>query len=343
MADADVVVIGAGSGGLATAAYLARAGRRVRVIDAREHLGGHLSAFTADGYEFDTGLQYTTADHTRALLHPLGIDVTLHEHDPDAIFTLMFPDMTFRVPKGVAAFRERLHAAFPGERRAIDSFLATVGTLAAGVDAIPDRLALRQLPDTMWQTRGLVRHARSTLGGYLDTLRPSPRLRAALCWLHDTCALPPSLLSLVTYARVVSGYLQGSHYPCGGGSAITGQLAGVIRTYGGEVDLGTEVSNILVTDGAVRGVRVRSASLDAAAEPAREVLAPVVVSAMDIKATFLDLLPAGAVPSALRHRMRGYEMPFPLSVLYLVLGTAGVIARRRRYTVAGSAEPESSR
>ena len=64
---------------------------------------------------------------------------------------------------------------------------------------------------------------------------------------------------------------------------------------------------------------VRSASQDAAAEPPCELLAPVVVSAMDIKATFLDLLPAGAVPSALRHRVRGYEMPFPLSVLYLVL------------------------
>ena len=186
------------------------------------------------------------------------------------MFTLVFQDMTLRIPKGVAAFRDRLHA-FPGERRAIDSFSATVSTLAAGVEAIPDRLALRQLPDTMWQTRGLVRHARSTLrggtdrpalrqlpdtmwqtrglvrharstlGGYLDTLHLSPRLRAVLCWLHDTCALPPSRLSLITYARVLSGYLQGSHYPCGGGSAITEQLTRVIRANGGEVEPGTEV------------------------------------------------------------------------------------------------------
>ncbi len=194
-----------------------------------------------------------------------------------------------------------------------------MGTLAAGVDAIPDRLALRQLPDTVWQTRGLVRHARSTLGGYLDTLHPSPRLRAVLCWLHGTCALPPSRLSLIVYAKVVWGYLQGSYYPCGGGSAITQELARVIGEHGGEVELGTEVSNVLVTDGAVRGVRVRSAALDVAAEPARDIFAPVVVSAMDIKRTFLDLLPAGAVSSSLLRRVRGYEMPFPLFVVYLVL------------------------
>ena len=91
--------------------------------------------------------------------------------------------------------------------------------------------------------------------------------------------------------------LLSSYYPCGGGSAITEQLSRVIREHGGEMELGTEVSNFLVTDGAVRGVRVRSASLDAAAEPARDIVAPVVVSAMDIKATFLDLLPADAVSS----------------------------------------------
>jgi cation diffusion facilitator CzcD-associated flavoprotein CzcO len=68
MADADVVVIGAGCGGLTAAAYLARAGRRVRVIDARNNLGGHMSAFTVDGYEFDTGMHYTEVDLPRALL-----------------------------------------------------------------------------------------------------------------------------------------------------------------------------------------------------------------------------------------------------------------------------------
>ena len=40
---------------------------------------------------------------------------------------------------------------------------------------------------------------------------------------------------------------------------------------------------------------------------------------MDIKRTFLDLLPAGAVSSTLLRRVRGYEMALPLFVVYLVL------------------------
>ncbi|MGB7979824.1 MAG: FAD-dependent oxidoreductase [Candidatus Nanopelagicales bacterium] len=60
LTDYDVIVIGAGPGGLRAAAHLANAGRRVLVIDAGDHVGGHMSAFTHAGYEFDIGLHYTS-------------------------------------------------------------------------------------------------------------------------------------------------------------------------------------------------------------------------------------------------------------------------------------------
>ena len=112
-----------------------------------------------------------------------------------------------------------------------------------------------------------------------------------------------------------AGYLQGSHYPCGRGSAITEQLARVVRAHGGEVEPAPNNNRH-------RSDAVCAASLDATAALASDLLAPVVVSAMDIKATFLELLPAGAVPSMLRRRVRGYELPFLLPVVYLVLDRA---------------------
>jgi all-trans-retinol 13,14-reductase len=53
--DADVIVVGAGSGGLTAAAYLAAAGRRVTVVDRQSMPGGNLSAFTHEGYESTSG------------------------------------------------------------------------------------------------------------------------------------------------------------------------------------------------------------------------------------------------------------------------------------------------
>jgi phytoene dehydrogenase-like protein len=58
VSDADVIVVGAGAGGLTTAAYLAASGRRVIVVDRRPTPGGNMSSFTHEGYEFDIGLHW---------------------------------------------------------------------------------------------------------------------------------------------------------------------------------------------------------------------------------------------------------------------------------------------
>jgi ribulose 1,5-bisphosphate synthetase/thiazole synthase len=53
----DVIVIGSGSGGLATAVILAKAGKRVLCLEQFEVSGGPLSTFEAKGYEFNYGVQ----------------------------------------------------------------------------------------------------------------------------------------------------------------------------------------------------------------------------------------------------------------------------------------------
>ena len=76
--DADVIVVGAGTGGLTTAAYLAAAGKQVLVVDRGSRPGGHGTVFERGGYEFDIGLIFIDSgmDGRPApdrLLAPLGI------------------------------------------------------------------------------------------------------------------------------------------------------------------------------------------------------------------------------------------------------------------------------
>jgi len=54
-------IIGAGIGGLSAAAYLARAGRTVIVLEQDQHLGGTASVFRRSGFTFPTGPQSFTA------------------------------------------------------------------------------------------------------------------------------------------------------------------------------------------------------------------------------------------------------------------------------------------
>ena len=57
----DVVVVGAGLGGLAAAGVLARRGARVLIIDRHYVAGGNATIFKRRGYEFDVGLHYIGA------------------------------------------------------------------------------------------------------------------------------------------------------------------------------------------------------------------------------------------------------------------------------------------
>ncbi|MGX7731540.1 phytoene desaturase family protein [Rhodococcus sp. 2H158] len=318
--DYDVIVIGAGPGGLTAAAYLAAAGRRVRVADARNQPGGHMSAFTHDGYEFDIGLHYTSEAPVRHALGPLGVDVTFREFDPAGMFRLLNGDRELAVPKGMDAFKATLYEAFPAERHTIDEFLTTVELLTEELGRIAERPHLRELPQLPWRLRGLLRYGRATAGGYLRHLHASPQLTTALLgWTTGSLAVAPSRLSLPVAARMIHTYLEGLSYPQGGSRVVSEGLAEVVRGHGGDVLLGTEVSRVLVDDGKVRGVRTQDASLDTVPGPGREIFAPAVVSAVDIQQTYLSLLPPDCVPPRLLRRVRSYELALPLAVVYLIL------------------------
>jgi all-trans-retinol 13,14-reductase len=113
----DAIVVGAGTGGLTTAALLARRGRSILVLDRHYVAGGNATVFHRPGYEFDVGLHYigdcAPGGTIPRILHAAGVDdVCFRGLDPEGFDTLVFPDFTVRVPRGV----ER-PASSPWERR----------------------------------------------------------------------------------------------------------------------------------------------------------------------------------------------------------------------------------
>jgi phytoene dehydrogenase-like protein len=142
---------------LTTAAYLAALGRRVIVVDRQPTPGGNTSSFTHEGYEFDIGLHYLggyrdAKPGIRAVLDPLGVELSFREQDPDGFDTLLFEDMTFPVPNGMEPFRTRLHEFFPRERTAIDRYLRKIVAIAEHLEEPPPSRAA-DIPRYAWRMR----------------------------------------------------------------------------------------------------------------------------------------------------------------------------------------------
>ena len=314
----DVVVVGAGTGGLTAAAYLAAAGRRVTVVDRGYQPGGHGSVFTREGYEFDIGLHYlgsarTGEPATKPLLDPLGVEITYLPLEPtDTVVTA--DGQRFEVLRGLDAFREALHAALPGEQDALDRYLRLIDDVDGLVAQLASRPSWGDIPATLRQSGVALRHARDTLGGYWDQHGFSPRARTLLGWIQGTYAVVPSEASLLYHAIISMHYVNGAWYPQGGGGVISQRLADVITEHGGQFLLRHEVTGITVENGHVTGITAVAPDGDQVT-----LTASAVVAAGDIKRTVLDLLDPAVVPRKLQRTVRGYQMALPLAVLYLVV------------------------
>src|SRR4051812_27950319 len=228
MARYDVVVIGAGLGGLTAGAILARAGRKVLVIERSNSVGGAASSYKSGDLFVEGSLHETSDPHDRrdpkhgALLRAGVLDAV--KWIPGGIFYEARGgplDRPFVMPDNFAAARLALGERFPQNRDGIDAVLEDMERLATAGDfnaiAESDRaLSLAQKFDHVFGDNEGVKCA----------------LAANLSYYHDD----PATLSWPFFAMSQGAFLlSGGRYVQGGSPRLSSALARAIRTAGGEV------------------------------------------------------------------------------------------------------------
>lgn len=259
MARYDVVVIGAGLGGLTTGAILARAGRKVLVIERSNSVGGAASSYKS-GDLFVEGSLHETSDphHSRDPKHDVlrraGVIDAVKWIPTEAFYEVRGGpfEQPFVMPDNFDAARRALTERFPEARAGIDQLLGEMERIASAAG-------------TLSQFSGAFKNPRETLGALLKLL-PALRdsrlslslsqkldrtfgdneavkcaLAANLSYYHDD----PATLWWIYFAMAQGGYLQsGGRFVQGGSQRLSSALARAIKVAGGEVLLRRVVSGI---------------------------------------------------------------------------------------------------
>jgi prolycopene isomerase len=235
----DAVVIGSGLGGLASAATLARAGRRVLVVERHDQPGGYASTFRRGGFTFEVSLHLLDAvepgEPNRRLLDDLGIATELELLRPVAQRREIWPEHDLVIPYGRDAYLDALSRGFPAERQGLSRLLDLAH---AAHDAFHEGTGDVLAP------LGVL--ARSTAGAVVDAHVGDRRLRAMLAMFgRGWLGLPLDELAAVQFLVAwYSFHRYGGSYPRGGSSAIVSALCRVVESAGGSVCTSTAVTRI---------------------------------------------------------------------------------------------------
>jgi all-trans-retinol 13,14-reductase len=313
----DVIVVGAGVGGLVCAAYLAASGRRVVVVEQHDVAGGNAHVFRRRrSYQFDVGVHYLgdcgPDGILPAILNGLGLHdrVRFLEMDQDGFDRIIMPSLTVDVPAGWPRYRQRLVSALPQEAEGITAFTSICESVA---DAGRQVMLAQDLASVVERRRDL-RWGRRSLAELFDHCKLSAVARTVLAAQSGDYGAAPRDVSVATHAAVMDHYLRGAYYPAGGGQTMIASLVEVLEAHGGELWTRCAARRISFDDGVVCGVELADG---------RQIAAPIVISNADYRRTILELCDDDAgFPPELVARATTLTMRLPLAVLYLALDVA---------------------
>jgi phytoene dehydrogenase-like protein len=263
----DVVVAGAGHNSLVTAAYLAKAGLRCLVLEARETIGGNTATeeLTLPGYRHDScSTAHNLIQASPTLRHDelnLG-DFGLEYIQPDPVAHVPFPDGTSLtmwrdIEHTVAEFERFSKSDAATYRRIMEEYDRVKGVFSA-VRYTPFGLGPGVEQRLSDHPEGAVWKKRNASSAW-DIIRSEfehPNTRAFMLWMAFMTVQPPQrvgtgrLAFSLAFGRQTSSWI----IPKGGSGALPDALVRVIEAHGGTVLAGRAVERLVIEDGRCVGV-----------------------------------------------------------------------------------------
>ena len=320
----DAVVIGGGHNGLTAAAYLARAGRKVLVLERRHVLGG--AAVTEEVFP---GFRFSVCSYVVSLLRPQIIrELDLPRHGLeilplDGTFTpLRDGNSLWRMNDHAASRREiARHSRLDAE--AYDEYGKAMVEMARFVRPIidmtpPDPLSrrprdlmalgalarrFRALParDRIHQLQLMTMSAADFLDRWFETdvLKATMSASGIIGTFLGVRSPGTAYVLLHHYMGEIDGAFRSWGFARGGTGAISNAIAGAAREAGVEIRTNTPVTRVLVSRGRATGVVLANGD---------EVRSTLVLSSVDPRLTFLGLIGERELPDDFVSEIRRYKL-----------------------------------
>lgn len=296
----DVVVIGAGIGGLVCSAFLSKRGKRVLLVEQHFQPGGYCTTFKRKGFIFDAAVHHIGGCGRYSIvgrcLKELGLELGFFRLDP--MDSLFFHDFSIDIPAEIEDYINLLGSRYPYEKGHVERFFKDFVKLYwAIVNEAGDSPTLNKYKSMTYK---------EMLDGFFE----DEELKRTLAGQWGYLGTPPEEVSSIGMCQMLVNYLRdGAYYPKGGTQNFANGLARNFTESGGELLLSTKAEEILLDDRRAVGVKF---------EGGGEALSDVVVSNVDATQTFSRLIKE-ELNHAYSERLRSMKKSPSYFLLYLGL------------------------
>jgi prolycopene isomerase len=268
----DVIVVGAGLGGITAASLLAKRGLSVLLIDQQNKPGGACTSFKREDHVFDAGAAMLYGFGEKGfrpfhfLLNELEEPIDIIAHKTLARMTFEGQEIVFW--PDIDRFLEELYKIFPKEKNGLKAFYIDLYKLYENIVikneiiSPPSELSPRQqLGQLLSDPLAIVKMQRLLSTSTLDLLKKYFHTDEVinffdkLCsaYAYTTAAETPGVLAATMF---LDNHIGGVYFPAGGAQMLPNTVEKAFECYGGQALYGQVVDEILIQDGRAYGVRL---------------------------------------------------------------------------------------
>lgn len=258
----DVIIIGAGLGGLTAGAKLSKEGKKVLLIEQHNIPGGCATTFKHKDLKIEVGLHMIDGldecDPKLKIFKELGVFDNLEFKRVPEFYRFVKPGVDMTIPDNYEQAIKILVERFPAEKKGINKFFKVILALRKEVFRVPRQKwkMLLSMPLFPFYATNLMIHENTTVGRFFDDLFDDEDLKlvllANLGYYHND----PYTMSLLYYSIAQGSFFSGGGYFIKGGSQmLSDYLASIIEDHDGKVIYGHLVNEIIIENGVATGVK----------------------------------------------------------------------------------------
>lgn len=256
----DVIIIGAGMGGLSTGLYLAERGLKTLILEAQASPGGLCTSFEREGFTFDTCIHWLVGcaegGAVRHTLEHFGIWDKVRMRRLDRFATIRTPDQSVTLGDDLSEFERFLCRLSPADERELMRFFKQVKSLPRmAVSPAGDRRrrllqALATVP-SYWSMMSLfLQRGKDTYGDFLRRFKEGRKIKPYLAMWTDDSAV------LANYFVFSWVHQQDVYAPQVSSLEFSKAFASKFVEIGGEIRYRARVEKVMVRGGKATGIRL---------------------------------------------------------------------------------------